>query len=352
MSMLTAILALGAIVLGPPEHPRAWSVFPGEGGPGERHRIVLISGDEEYRSEEALPQLAAILSTRHGFDCVVLYAIGADGMIDPDHRANIPGLGQLATADLAIIATRFRDLPDGQMAHIDGYLRAGKPVIGLRTATHAFNLSSPTYAHYTWNHAGHDNPLGGPGGFGRQILGETWIAHHGAHGRESTRGLVAPDARDHPIARGLRDADIWGPTDVYRVRLPLPEARTPVVLGQVLAGMTPDAEPLDTDKNDPLMPIAWTGAYAVGDGPRGRVFTTTMGAATDLVAPGTRLMLVNAVYWALGLEERIPGTGCDARPVGDYRPTAFGFGGFVAGRRPTDFGVGPTEDEHGDDPEP
>ncbi len=120
-----------------------WVTYAGAGaagaaGPGAGKTIVLVSGDEEYRSEEALPQLARILSFRHGFTAHVLFAIDrATGVINPDDRTNIPGLEKLADADLLIIATRFRDLPDEQMARIDAYLKSGRPVVGLRTATHA-----------------------------------------------------------------------------------------------------------------------------------------------------------------------------------------------------------------------
>src|SRR5579863_5891915 len=89
-------------------------VFPGGEGPGHGKRIVLVSGDEEYRSEEGLPQLARILATRHGFRCTVLFAIDPrDGTIRPDLTTNIPGLEALNSAEL--IATRFRNLPDAQM---------------------------------------------------------------------------------------------------------------------------------------------------------------------------------------------------------------------------------------------
>src|ERR1700688_41132 len=107
--------------------------------------IVLISGDEEYRSEETLPQLAKILATHHGFKCTVLFAIDLkDGTINPNETHNIPGLEALKTADLMVIFTRFRDLPDEQMKYIVDYVESGKPVVGLRTATHAFSLHSPT----------------------------------------------------------------------------------------------------------------------------------------------------------------------------------------------------------------
>src|SRR5579871_1439460 len=127
-----------------------WIVFEGPNGPGKGKHIVLVSGDEEYRSEEALPQLAKILAERHGFRCTVLFAINpADGTIDPNQNDNIPGLELLETADLMVIATRFRDLPDNQMKYIVAYLEAGKPVVGMRTATHAFWFKKhKTYANY------------------------------------------------------------------------------------------------------------------------------------------------------------------------------------------------------------
>jgi hypothetical protein len=319
----------------------AWVTYRGADGPGLGRTIVLVSGDEEYRSEEALPQLGRILAARHGFTCVVLFAVDpATGAIDPEVRTNIPGLEALADADLLVIATRFRDLPDAQMRHVDDYLRRGGPVVGLRTATHAFALeSSPTYRRWSWNHEGD----GLDGGFGRQVLGETWIAHHGRHGEQSTRGILADGARDHPIARGLADGDVWGPTDVYRVRLPLPDGCGPIVLGQVLAGMTPDDPPVAGGPNDPMMPVAWTRAYRVPGGRPGRVFTTTMGAATDLVAEGTRRMLVNAVYWAVGLGDRIPPDGADVRLVGGFDPSPFAFGGHRRGVRPSDHAWPPDD---------
>jgi hypothetical protein len=113
---------------------------PAAGLPGEGKNVVLISGDEEYRSEEALPQLAKILSKHHGFNCKVLFAVGNDGTIDPNKQDNIPGLEALRKADLMIIATRFRDLPDDQMKEIVDYVESGRPVIGMRTATHAFSI--------------------------------------------------------------------------------------------------------------------------------------------------------------------------------------------------------------------
>lgn len=309
-----------------------WITLDGGNGPGAGKHVVLISGDEEYRSEEALPQLARVLSQRHGFRCTVLFAIDpSDGTINPDHASNIPGLGALETADLMIIATRFRDLPDTQMRHIVRYVESGRPIIGMRTATHAFNLkSSETYRRYSWNSKEWD------GGFGRQILGETWVRHHGQHGKQSTRGILAQGQERHPILRGIRDGDIWGPTDVYEVTLPLPGDSVPLVMGQVLEGMQPDNPPVAGKQNDPMMPVAWTMTYTGAQGKKARVFTTTMGASQDLESEGVRRLIVNAVYWAVGLEKKIAARS-NVDIAGDYKPLPFGFGGFRKGVKPADL---------------
>jgi hypothetical protein len=310
-----------------------WVVYQGGDGPGKGKHIVLVSGDEEYRSEEALPQLGKILAKRHGFQCTVLFAIDpATGTIDPNNRSNIPGLESLKTADLMIIFTRFRDLPDEQMRHIVEYVNRGGPILGMRTATHAFNIpADKTYAKYSFQSKQWD------GGFGRQVLGETWINHHGAHGKQSTRGVIAPGAEDHPIVRGCED--IWGLTDVYAVRLPLPGDSRPLLLGQVLAGMNPTDQPVKGPKNDPMMPIAWIRTYQGVGGETGRVFTTTMGAATDLQSEGLRRLLVNAVYWCVGLEDCISAR-ANVDFVGSYQPSPFSFfGKFKAAVKPADHSI-------------
>jgi type 1 glutamine amidotransferase len=285
--LLFGLLACPIVLVAESEDAE-WLTITGGEGPGKGKLVVLVSGDEEYRSEEALTQLAKILAQHHGFDCRVLYAIHPDtGEIDPNVLDNIPGLEALEKADLMVIATRFRNLPEEQMKFIDDYLRAGKPVVGLRTATHAFNIpKSEPYAHYGNGYKGEKTEWAD--GFGRLVLGEKWINHHGHHGKESTRGVLAPEAKEHPIVRGIKDGDVWGPTDVYGVRLPLPGDSEPLVLGQVLSGMTPDDAPVEGKKNDPMMPVAWTKTYSIDGGPSGRVFTTTMGSSTDMASEGMR----------------------------------------------------------------
>jgi hypothetical protein len=322
-----ALALLTLVWLGNPAMP----VSGADRLPGQGKHVVLISGDEEYRSEETLPQLAKILTKHHGFKCTVLYAIDPkDGTINPDVNDNIPGLAALETADLMVIFTRFRNLPDKQMKYIVDYVESGRPIIGLRTATHAFSLDGKSaYARYTWNSEKWN------GGFGRQVLGETWISHHGDHGSQSTRGLIAKGAGNHPILRGIKDGDIWGPTDVYGVRLPLPAVCKPLVMGQVLKGMKPADEPLEGAKNDPMMPIAWVKTYKGAEGKTARVFTTTMGASQDFQSEGLRRLLVNACYWAIGLENKIPAKS-NVSIVGTFKPHPFRGGAFEKGRKPSD----------------
>jgi type 1 glutamine amidotransferase len=307
-----------------------WVVYDGFDGPGKGKHIVLVAGDDEYRSEETLPQLGKILAKRHGFKCTVLFPIDPkDGTINPK-ISNIPGLENLHTADLMIVFLRFRNLPDEQMKYFADYVNSGKPIIGLRTSTHAFNNSgNKAYGKYSWTNKE------SPGGFGKQVLGETWVNHHGSHGKESTRGLIAKGQENHPILRGLKDGDIWGPSDVYTVNLPLPGDSVPLVMGQVLKGMKFDDEPVEGKKTDPMMPIAWTKSYEGKNGQKGRVFTTTMGASQDFANEGLRRLLVNATYWAVGLEEKIPAKS-NVDIVGIYEPTPFRDGGHKKGVKPSD----------------
>jgi hypothetical protein len=302
--------------------------FEGKAGPGLGKRVVLLAGDEEYRSEEALPQLAKILAYRHGFHCTVLFSLASDGTIDPERRDNQPGLEALAEADLCVLMLRFRQWPDAQMARFADYVEGGGPLVALRTSTHAFDGLTGPYGRYNWR--------GGPwpGGFGRQVLGETWVSHWGEHGRQATRGH--PVGR-HPVIRGVAEAFVT--TDVYEAHPP-PDA-TVVVEGEVVAGMRADDPPAAGARadshgvqrllNEPRTPVAWVREPRPGQ----RVFTTTMGSATDLLDGEFRRLLVNAAYWACGLS--VPER-ASAGLWGTYQPSPFGFGGWRKGLRPADYG--------------
>jgi type 1 glutamine amidotransferase len=325
MKLRHPLALLAAFALAPPapadDKP---VVLEGGDGPGKGKHIVLISGDQEYRSEETIPQLAKILARRHGFTCTVLFTVDPQrGTVNPNVN-NVPGLEALKTADLMVIFTRFLALPDDQLEHIDAYLAAGKPVIGLRTSTHAFNGIPGKSKFAKFNNG--SGVKGWEGGFGKHILGEQWVDHHGGHGREGTRGIVAKGQEEHPILKGIGAGEIFGTTDVYTVKLPLPGDSTPLVLGEVTETLKPDSKAVSGKKNDPMMPVAWTKTYKGAGETSGRVFTTTMGASQDLQFEGTRRMLVNGCYWALGLEGKIPAKS-NVSVVGEFKPTPFSFKG-------------------------
>ena len=304
-----------------------WIVFEGKEGPGKGKHIVLVTGDEEYRSEDSMPMLGKILAVHHGFKCTVLFAINKEtGEIDPKTLDNIPGLEALRTADLMVLFLRFRELPDEQMKYIIDYTNSGKPIMGLRTATHAFNYrkhrDSP-YAKYSFR----DNKF--KGGYGRQVFGETWISHYGHHQRESTRGLVAKGMKNHPIVKGCED--IWGPSDVYGLTTLHGDCK-PLIMGQVLSGMNPKDKP-NLDKKP--LPVAWTKTYTGEKGKTARVFTTTMGHGGDLKSEGFRRLLVNACYWCMGMEDKIPARS-KVDLVGEYNPNPIGVGRHKEGLKPSD----------------
>src|SRR5262245_60994194 len=123
VSSLLLLLTLAALLLTTvpfaltPARAKDWVVYDGKKGPGQGKHIVFLTGDEEYRSVEGLPQLAKILAVRHGFKCTVLFSINKDGEIDPNTRDNEPGLEALDSADLCVMALRFREWPDEQMKH-------------------------------------------------------------------------------------------------------------------------------------------------------------------------------------------------------------------------------------------
>jgi hypothetical protein len=167
------------------------------------------------------------------------------------------------------------------------------------------------------------------------VLGETWISHHGHHKRESTRGVINPEFKDHPIVKGVED--IWGPTDVYGIENLTDEANV-LVYGQVLEGMEPGDKPVEGPKNDPMMPLAWTKGFTGSSGKTARIFCTTMGAAIDLESEGLRRLLVNACYWCLGMEDRIPDKS-NVEYVGEFEPNFYGFGDFKKGMRPSDYAL-------------
>ena len=285
-------------------------VYEGTQGPGLGRNVVLIASDHEYKSEEALPQLARILARHHGFRCTVLFGLDpATGNITPG-ESNIPGTEALRDAHLLVLSTRFQNLPDAQMQPIADYLKRGGPVVGLRTSTHAFRIPKDrAFAKFDFAYKGADFT----GGFGRQILGETWVGHYGPNHKSSTRLDLVPGRAGHAILAGVTNA--WAEIGAYHAD---PIAGSEVqAMAQPLAGMRPDSPADETRKP---VPGVWVRNYSYEGGPSARVFTTTYGASGDLENDGFRRLLVNGCFWAAGLEAAIR-PDLETAIVGPYRPS-------------------------------
>ncbi|CAG4992363.1 hypothetical protein DYBT9275_00947 [Dyadobacter sp. CECT 9275] len=299
--------------------------YKGDAGPGLGKKIVFIASDHEYRGEETLPALARILAKRYGFTCTVVYALDQNGHIEPGGN-DLRGLDVLDDADLMFIFTRFSDLPDEEMRHIDNYLKRGGPVIGLRTATHAFNnIGNANWEHYSYDYNGPKKAW--KHGFGEFILGETWVSHYGNNHSQSSRLLIEDDRREHPVLRGVKD--MWVQSGGYTA---YPEGMV-LARGQVLNGMTPTSE---ADKTKELLPVAWVRSYILESGSTGRVFATTHGASEDILNDGFRRMLINAVFWSMEMEKDIRPDN-DISFVGPYKPTTFNFNGNKENVKPADL---------------
>ena len=320
-----------------------WLDFPGGKGPGAGKTVVLLAGDEEYRSEESMPMLARLLAERHGFHCVVLFSHDADGTINPNNGASLGKPEALDGADALVLGLRFRKWDEAALAKFAAAVKRGVSIVATRTSTHAFSgipKDSP-FAGLNWNNQG---------GFGKKVLGETWVSHWGSHKSEATRAVVEPGAEKLAILNGV--GQIFGDTDVYEAYPPA-DARI-LLRGLVLKGMNPD-DPLSerakkraTDKqeqgvNAPAMAVAWAREVPNEGGGKNRVLTTTMASASDLKDESLRRLLVNGVFWGLALE--VPAK-ADVTPLVEWKPGKYSFNLFQRGLRAEAFaGVLPPQVE-------
>ena len=323
----TSLFVLAAVLVGVPARAEQGVLqFPAKGS--AKGKIVLVSGDEEYRSEETMPMLAKILSQTHGFDCTVLFSMSEDGSyIDPNNQAGIVGWEHLDDADLMIIGTRFRTPSESQAKHVTKFINDGKPLIGIRTSTHAFNGKGTFGGDVNY------------GMFGRKILGEQWVSHHGKHKHQGARGVVVPSAKDHPILNSV--SDIFVPSDVYEVKH-LTDQDTILMRAAVTESLDPKSANIEGPKNDPMQPFAWLHPYVSPDGSKGHSFCTTAGASVDMVNEDLRRMIVNAAYFLTGQE--VPAK-ADVAFIDPFYPTFYGFvreKGYYKGLnlQPSDFGMG------------
>lgn len=237
--------------------------------------VVFVTGDHEYSGEETLPIVAAELEKNYGMRTIVLKA-------NPDHNSekNIPGLEALKDADLAVFYLRWRQLPPDQLAHIEAYLKTGKPVMGFRTTTHAFNFPKG-HESEKWNAFG-EFALNSPPGWG----GAAKHTHYG-HNSSTDVTVIAEQAKN-PILAGVKGpfhARSW----LYRVLPDYPtKGSTWLLMGK---SVNPDKEAIEN-------PVAWTGTNSFG----GRVFMTTLGHPEDFRLEPFQRLVINAIHYELGLK--------------------------------------------------
>lgn len=235
--------------------------------------VVLVCGDHEYGGEETLPLLAAELLTRYEMNTTVLRSYP-----DQNGEENIPGLEWLNSADLAIFYLRWRRLVEEQVAHIDAYLKAGKPVMGFRTTSHGFKYPEghPLESWNSW--AG--EVFGAPPGWG--VDGHTHYGH-----QASTDVSIIEEGKDHAVLQG-----VTGPFHVrswlYHV-LPKwpPEDATRLLMGKAV----------EPNKPAPDNPVAWTWTNKYD----AKAFFTTLGHPEDFVVEPMQRLAINAVHWCLDL---------------------------------------------------
>jgi hypothetical protein len=235
-----------------------------------RPRIAFLIAEDEYRTEASLPAFVSANLTK---DYRVSYIVS--GTEEPN---DLPSIAELDGADAAFISVRRRVLPAGQVEAIRRFVASGKPVIGIRTASHAFAPRSGTPVppgHAAW------------GGFDAEVLGGHYHNHHGE--APAVAVSAAPVAGGHPILAGIDPAKIVGHGSLYKVR-PLASTAVPLLVGSI-----PGQE---------AEPVAWTNLPAS----RNRVFYTSLGQIDDFDGPGFNRLLVNAIAWAIGRDGAAGGT--------------------------------------------
>jgi hypothetical protein len=304
-------------------------VYEGQEGPGKGKHILFIASDHEYRGEETCPAIARIMAKHYGFTCTVLFGQTTEGVIKQG-ASYIPGIEAIDDADMLFLFLRFIHPEDAWMAKLEAYLKRGGPVLGLRTTTHAFNGLKGTYAYHNFNCKADDFV----GGFGRQILGETWnpklgAGHYGSNHKYATAMHVVLAQKDHPVMRGVKDMHAMA--GAYSAR-PMPNS-TILATNRVLQSMAVGAEPI---ANKAPQPAAWVRNYSFKGGKEGRAFCSTQGASEDILSEGVRRMIINATLWCMGMEDHIKAD-ADVSFVGPYNPSTFSFKPSVKDAKPGDI---------------
>jgi type 1 glutamine amidotransferase len=227
--------------------------------------IVFMIGEEEYHTWETLPDFAEKDLKPLGYKIDIINADAAD-------KNNFPGItAALKDADLLFLSVRRRTPPKEQLDAVRAYLAAGKPLVGIRTACHAFALRP--------NDKLADPKLANWQEFDPEVIGGHYTGHYG---KDKVAVSLAPGAASHEILKGVDVSKLVGNGGLYKVS-PLNPASTPLLIGTI-ADQAPE-------------PIAWT--YLQG-GKNGRVLYTSLGHPDDFQEADFRKFLVNCVAWALG----------------------------------------------------
>ena len=229
----------------------------------QRPLVVFLSAENEYDAAETLPAFAHELQLQRGLRCEIVQ--GATDAKSKDLHY-ISGMEILTEADLVVVYARRRALPSDQMKYLRDYLDRGGPLIGLRTASHAFDAkgTGPKEGHEEWTK------------FDPEVLGGNYHNHYGA----GPKVTVTPAARatSHPILQGI-ELPLLSNGSLYRAN-PLAASATLLLVGTI-----PDKEP---------EPVAWTNRYK-----NSRVFYTSLGHPDDFANPQFRKLLINAAVWAM-----------------------------------------------------
>lgn len=237
--------------------------------------VVLVVGTLHYSPERSLPLFAQELE-RHGFRTTLVVSTG-----DPEKKQEhvLPGIEALAQADVAIFFMRFLQLPDREWQPIEDYLKSGKPVIGLRTANHAFKYPKE-HPRSEWND-----------GFGRRALGTPYLVHQ----TSPTQVSSIPQHAAHPIMSHVPKNSWESAGTLYLTRLeggciPL---LTGTGQGKVRLLEKDFGTILVNDSESDIVAWAWRNEWG------GKVFGTTLGHPADFAQEAFTRMLVNSVCWAV-----------------------------------------------------
>lgn len=285
-----------------------------------RPHAVFLIGDREYRSEESMPMLARILKNRHGFDVTLCFSVSDDGVIDPNRPDYFRGIEALADADLMVVYMSWRQPTPEQLGHIMRYLRSGGAVVGFRPTVLTFEFPKDhpqARLNQEWPH---------------EVLGLRWIKHHGQ--ANSTDVTLHEDKKSHPVLRGVGPfhARSWL---YYAADHVHPNVR-PLMTGRAVTGAVAGGGHFGD-----LQPVAWIHQREQAYG-GGRTFFTTLGDPEDFFQESMRRLSIQGMFWAMGIEDRIPEKGLNVDFVIDYSPNRSGFGKvYKQNLRPEDIPLEP-----------